>query len=312
MKTPLWIFDNEWFRNTTYLFSAVSISAVSIMTMIEAMKLMTSGLRKRRTKVTDLKTIGRRWFIVAGATTVIPFAFQKGFQVLNWVSDLFIQMGASNMKTVGRMSALPFVDILILGIFDLILISTVIPTLWKNGRRFFDLMILGVISPLALTAWIFDSKRHLFDQWWSNLKHLSLVQVYQSLFMLVLGWFIFGIPTPDSFIGFIAKLLVVIGGFGRLQSPPRLVSGKLDNGKGLDDLIRSSKDINKNVRKNFRDSGRLFTQPHSAGKIVYERVKQKLKTPERTGNTRMDRFHSNSKPGSDSGLGSKIKPRRRR
>ncbi|MGV3184536.1 hypothetical protein ACED92_12065, partial [Staphylococcus epidermidis] len=29
LKTPLWIFNNEWFENTTYLFSILAIGVVS-------------------------------------------------------------------------------------------------------------------------------------------------------------------------------------------------------------------------------------------------------------------------------------------
>src|SRR5690606_32248600 len=36
LKTPLWIFDNEWFSNTTYMFSLISLGIVSVLTVIEA------------------------------------------------------------------------------------------------------------------------------------------------------------------------------------------------------------------------------------------------------------------------------------
>ena len=38
LKTPLWLFDNEWFGNTTYLFSIVAVGIVSTLTIIEGMK----------------------------------------------------------------------------------------------------------------------------------------------------------------------------------------------------------------------------------------------------------------------------------
>src|SRR5690606_21145860 len=139
-----------------------------------------------------------------------------------------ISMGGDTIKAVAAFENLGFFDVLTLLVFDAVLIVTIIPVLWQNGRRFFDIMLLGVTTPLALTAWIFDGYKKYFDQWWTNLKHLSLVQVFYSLFLLVLGWFIFGVPTPTDFTGMVVKLLVVIGGFARMVNPPRIISSKLD------------------------------------------------------------------------------------
>lgn len=261
LKTPLWIFDNEWFSNTTYLFSLISLGIVSVLTIIEGIKRMTAQLKGKRTSsVMDLKDIARRWFIVAGATTAIPWLFQKFFQVLNYISDFLISMGGDTMTAVSGFENLQLFDVLILIAFDAVLISSIVPILWQNGRRFFDIMVLGVTTPLALTAWIFDDYRHLFKQWWNNLKQQSLVQVYYSLFLLVLGWFMFGVPTPTYFTGMLVKLLIVIGGFSRMVNPPRLISGKLDTGGGLTDTLNGGKSINK-VKKNFMDSANMILQP---------------------------------------------------
>ena len=255
LKTPIWIFKNEWFTNTTLMFSSISIGLVTILTVVESIKRMLTGIKSEngRKLVSPMKfqTIMKRWSIVAGLTTAIPYIFQKAFTGLNWVSEKLIAMGADTMNAL-TMSTFSLLDVVALVAFDLVLIGTVIPVLWKNGRRFFDLLILAVTTPLALTAWIFDDYKHLFKQWWSELKHLSLVQVYYALFLLVLGWFMFGTPTPSTFTGFAVKLLVVIGGFGRMLNPPRLISSKLDNGKGLEEITSNPiKDTIKKTKKNY-------------------------------------------------------------
>ena len=110
-------------------------------------------------------------------------------------------MNVTVMDSAKLMQNVDWFNVLTMGVFDIVLIATLIPTLWKNGRRFFDLLMLALVSPLAMTAWIFDSHRSKFDQWWSNVKELSLVQIYHALFLLVIGWFIDGIPTPADPIG---------------------------------------------------------------------------------------------------------------
>lgn len=266
MKTPIWIFNNEWFSNTTLMFSMISIGIVTTLTVIESIKHMLSGLKKQKgfrvSHPMDFKVIAKRWFIVAGLTTGVPWLFQKAFQGLNYVSDILIKMGADTMRGVPLTGHMDAFDAFTLATFDLVLIGTIIPVLWQNGRRFFDLIVLGVITPLALTAWIFDDYRHLFNQWWSQVKHLSLVQVYHALFLLVLGWFIFGTPSPHTFLGFITKLIVVIGGFARMQSPPRIVANKLDRGEGLDDMVKNDvKEIAKKTKKNYAVSKLAITGP---------------------------------------------------
>ncbi|WCS69298.1 hypothetical protein Goe20_01810 [Bacillus phage vB_BsuM-Goe20] len=279
LKTPLWLFSNEWFENTTYLFSLLALGVVSVLTVVESVKLMLSRGKKKRSGPMDFKTIMKRWGIVAGIITATPFLFQKVFQGLNKISDALISMGATTMNNIALPMHISGWDVFSLLIFDVILISTIVPVLWKNGRRFFDVMVLGVTSPLALTAWIFDPYRHLFQQWWSRLKHLSLVQVYYALFLLILGWFIFGVPTPTDVLGLIVKMLVVIGGFTRMTSPPRIIMKHLDNGGGFDEVYKGDgrNDTVQKVKRNFQDSATILMKPSSAIYVGYKRVKDKLK-----------------------------------
>lgn len=257
LKTPLWIFDNDFFHNTTYKFSLIAIGAVSVLTAVEGIKRM---LPNTKHKPMELKEISKRWFMVAGVISIAPWLFQKAFQGLNWVSDTLIKMGADNMQSNALPENIKLFDIFILVGFDLILISTIIPILWQNARRFFDIMVLSISAPFALSAYVFDSYRGWFKQWLDSLKKLSLVQVYYSLFLLVLGWFIYGVPTPDDFTGMIVKLLIVIGGFTRLLSPPQLISGRLDKGGGFEEITGGVKKTWTKTRKNFEIAKGLLTK----------------------------------------------------
>ena len=255
MKTPVWIFTNDWFSNTTLMFSGLSLGIVTALTVLEAMKRQLSGFRDQKMikipKAMEFKEILKRWFLVAGLTTAVPWLWSTAFKSLNFVSDFLIKIGADNMKGLAQMGHFTAFDCVTMLVFDAVLIGTVIPVLWQNGRRFFDLIVLGVITPLALTAWIFDDYRGLFNQWWSQVKHLSLVQVYHALFLLVLGWFIFGVGTPATFVGFVTKVLVVIGGFARMTSPPKLVAKHLDSGKDFGEVTGGVKETFKKTKRNY-------------------------------------------------------------
>jgi len=277
LKTPIWIFNNEWFMNTSLMFSSIAIGIVTALTVIESIKRMLTGIKNDKGgkvfQPMQLQTILKRWFLVAGLTTIIPYIFQKGFTCLNWVSEKLINMGADTMNSLPFQANVSIFDVVTLAAFDLVLISTIVPILWQNGRRFFDLLVLAVTTPLALTAWIFDDYRHLFNQWLTNLKHLSLVQVYYALFLLVLGWFMFGVSTPMTFTGLITKMLIVIGGFSRMSSPPRLISKHLDSGKGFDEVTKGGvmSTVNK-TKQNFQlTKALLITNPVSWYKKAFKK-----------------------------------------
>lgn len=287
LKTPLWIFDNEWFENATHQFSIFSLGIVTVLTVLEGVKRMFSGLGRKRKPAMEMKDIMKRWGIVSIALTSIPIIFQKSFQTLNYVSEKVVSMGVTNMESVKAFGVDSYFDLIVLAIFNIVLVGTVIPVLWSNGRRFFDILVLGVISPFALTAWIFDSYRHLFNQWWDNLKQLSLVQVYYALFLLILGWFIFGIPTPDSFTGMVTKLLVVIGGFARMTNPPRIISKHMNLGDGFDEVYRG---LGKG-KENFKKSARIIKGVAKGPRGVVESVWNVSKRPKVVAPTRMSKFH---------------------
>lgn len=259
LKTPLWIFDNEWFHNTTYKFSLIAVALVSILTAVEGIKRMLPKY-KGKNEPTDVKDIAKRWTLVAGIISIAPFLFQKTFQGLNWISEKLISMGADTMRVTALSENIKLIDVLILVGFDALLISTILPLLWKNGRKFFDIMILGVSAPFALSAWVFDSYRGWYKQWMSSLLHLSMTQVYHALYLLVLGWFIYGVPTPDDFVGMIVKILVVIGGFSRLQNVPRLFAGRLDNGGGFDEVLSGAKKTMDTTKRNIEFTKGILTR----------------------------------------------------
>lgn len=261
LKTPLWIFDNQWLNNNTYLFSVISIGIVTTLTIIEGIKRI---LRKRHV---SLSTIMKRWFWVAGLSAIAPLLFLNGFRVLNWLSDKIIQLNGNVLSNSMQVATKPF-DMLVMITFSLVLVGITIPTLMTNAKRFFDLSCLAVISPLAGVAYVFDSHKHLFNQWWSNVKRLSLVQIVYAFYLMIMGIFIYGIPTPDDTTGIIFKFLLVIGGFMRLMHPPQFVTRYLDNNGSITDIGKDVKKTRKSIRNSFKKSFGVIKSPLSALNVL--------------------------------------------
>lgn len=269
LKTPTWIFDNEWFKNTTLMFSASSIGITSVLTMLEGIKRMLSGLQYKngkkifkfiKSQPMDVKDIAKRWGLVSLGLLGVPWAFKTAFSGLNWVSNKLIDMNVDLMDAQ-KLAHMDWFNVITMGVFDVVLISTLIPTLWKNGKRFFDLLVLAMVGPLALTAWVFDDYRAFYYQWWNNVKKLSVVQIYHGIFLLIIGWFIFGISTPMNPLGMIVKLLIVTGGFARMQNPPDLFG--IRTKMNPQEVIKLPKngDIQRGIGNGFKDSNKKLSGP---------------------------------------------------
>ena len=223
LHTPLWLFKHSAFEGVTLTLSMLSVSLVILFSMYEGIMRMLS-IRSKKKDYTKMDKIAKRFFIALLAAGLMPTLFVKGFTVLNWLSHTIGQIGYINMTAKVNPGNISGLDVLALGLFDVALIGYLIPVLLKNGRRFFDLICLNILSPLALTAWVFERHRNLYHQWWSAIKNLAVVQVVHSLFIGLLGILIFAIPNTFNGGALFFKMILVVGGLARMNTPPRILS----------------------------------------------------------------------------------------
>jgi hypothetical protein len=212
-------------------------------------------------KHTDFKTIIKRWAIVAGVSGFLPFAFESGFGFLNKLTDAISKIGSINGGNVNGFisgESIGFFDTLILILFDLSAIALLIPVCLQAGKRWFDIMCLAAISPLALSSWVFDRHKHYFFVWWNKVKSLSLVQLVYAVFILIMGIFVFSTQfIQGGFLTLIIKVLIVIGGLIRMNNPPKFVSSMTGDKSDVFDEYDKGKNslidiYNTLTLKNFR------------------------------------------------------------
>lgn len=243
LQTPLFLFNNSYIKDATMLFSGISILMVTLLTIYEGIKRM---MKKRHT---DLPTISKRFFVAAAGAGIAPFLFEKSFQLINILTSSIAKIGEAGLKmndTSGWLgphhdpSTFDWFNTLALLGFDVMLLATVIPILLQNGRRFFDLMVLAAICPLALGCWVFKEQKYLFDKWWFNVKRLGSTPIVYSIFICILGLFIFGTKNTMTGGGFLIKMIIIVGGLARMANPPSFVKSRVDTGPGSDDSIVST------------------------------------------------------------------------
>jgi hypothetical protein len=212
-------------------------------------------------KHTDFKTIARRWLLVASVSGFMPFAFESGFNFINKLSDGISSIGSFNGGNSNGLiygETMGWFDTLVIILFDATAISMLIPIALQAGRRFWDLMCLTVISPLALSAFCFDRHKHYFYKWLECVKLHSLSQLVYAVYILLMGIIIFSTQTlQGGFITLVIKVLLVIAGLNRLSHPPQFIKKMTDNGSDVFDEYDKTKNTMKDIYntltfKNFR------------------------------------------------------------
>lgn len=238
LYTPLMLFNNDYFTDTTGIFMTISAGLVVILTIFEGIK------RMCKKDSTGLKEIGMRVPVATLLAGAAPWLFKKTFQFLNYISSIFINLSHKQMTNIKENPLIMWDGlntIALLG-FDIVLLVMMFGVLMQNGRRWFDIICLGCLTPVALTAWVFKDHRHHFDTWFSNVKDLSFVHLYYAIFLFIIGMIMFGTPMYSLVTmptAFLAKFLIIIGGLYRLKQPPRIFSSRLETGVGINTMVKS-------------------------------------------------------------------------
>jgi hypothetical protein len=229
LQTPSIIFSGEYVSKIIPSFSLISISIIILATIYESIMMM---LRKKHTKG---ETILKRIPIAIGVAGIAPFLFEKGFKMLNklTVGITKISGGVFDPNFLKGIANAGFIDSLGLLAFDVALVVLAVPLIMQNARRWWDLFVLCCVSPLALSAFIFDRHRHLYESWITAIKKKATVQLVYATFISLLGLFIFStrLISPDMWA---IKLIILLGSLNSLANPPQLIKSYM-RGENIDD-----------------------------------------------------------------------------
>lgn len=240
LQTPSFIFNNSYTLNTTLTLSIVSVSLIILFSIYESIIQITSKISKK--SYTKFSSVLKRLPIAIGVAGFTPFLFQEGFKIINKLTRGITSMGGDLLKgnKLNEVISLSGVDLLGMILFDAVALGLIIPFMLQGARRWWDLFCLCAVSPLALSAWIFDRHRHLHSMWWENIKRLSIVQLVIATFITLMGVFLYGARFIAADLWHI-KLLIIIGALHRLANPPNFVKSYSRGETDIVDLFDSYK-----------------------------------------------------------------------
>lgn len=229
--TPEWMFQNSWFPSVVFKFSILSICIVIAFSMIEGIK------RTFKMSHTPLIDTAKKLPIALGVSAAAPLLFAWGVKILNKLTNMILDLTGSEItaNTANTTSSLPILfepfEILIMIGFIGVLIYLCVPLFLFHARRWYDLLMCGLLTPLAMSCWLFESTHYLFQKWYRNILNLGATQLIYAGYISVLGILMFATPVPTTFNAAFVKALVLIGGILHLAYPPQFIR-EFDVGSG--------------------------------------------------------------------------------
>lgn len=249
LHTPLFLFDSSWFKDNIVMFTGLSIAMSVVLAMYEGFQRIGGHIFKGKRSIvkdsnhTDMARISRRIPLVVIGSALAPVAFYYGFKAINWLTDAIINVGKSQMAqgiSGLQLSQVSWLEMLVFIAFDVALIGMMIPVFLQNFRRWFDLMALGVMTPVVLSCWMFKAHEHYFHTWWEHIKKCSMTQLVYAVFLLIIGSLMFGTKAPESVMELVIKIGVVIGGLWRMNNPPNIMRRYVDTGSDVGDMWKGA------------------------------------------------------------------------
>ncbi len=270
LYTPEWIFGNDWFPAAVSNYSILSVGCIMVFAMIEGIKRM---LNMSHTKFSDtLKKLP----LALGVSASTPFLFSTGLKTLNKFTKLIIELSSDTMITHNASIfaiSLAFepINVLMMLAFLIITVVLCVPMVLLHARRWFNLMMLGLLTPLAMGASLFDATHGYYQMWLRSIKNSAIAQLGYAVFVSILGLLMFGTPNPTTVTGVFSKSLLLLGGIHCMAFPPNFIRRFDDNGSGFYKMSKQLKEYSEkqiDSVKGFREIGEnaLVKGAYIAGK----------------------------------------------
>lgn len=272
--TPEWLFEGDWFPSSVFKFSVINMGIVVVFTMIQGIK------RICRMSHTPLSYVLKRLPLAITISAATPYIFTHGTKILNKLTKFILNIGQAeiaNNKALDIFASTVLMaplNILIMIGFIVLTAFLCVPMFIVHGRRWFNLLIQGMLTPFAMSAFLFKDTKHYFNLWLSSIKESVNKQLIYAIFVTLLGLIMFATPNPTTFVGMLTKCMVLIGGLHTLAYPPSIVNqlaGHRDTGEILGstkEVVKKGKEIwKKGKQVKISAESKLISGASIAGKF---------------------------------------------
>lgn len=235
---PIDLMSNEHIFKLQAIFMMYSLFMLIILATGEGYKAIIG------VHYTSLTTIMGRCFVaIIGAGLTMPIVI-GAIKITNFLVSVVSKVGEFFFGEQGDLGVLlrEFTNSgaanMICSILFLIAFSYfIMMALFKVGIRWFDLIMNMVSSPFAWAAYITDGTAQYLFRWMRSTGNLILINLVYTFYVNVISIIIMGPGPIESFGGWMARILLLLGGLYRLAYPPGWLSA-IDTSASLGPTLR--------------------------------------------------------------------------
>lgn len=203
------------------IFMGYSVLMMIFLTIAEGYKAI-MGISY--TKMTTI--FGRTFVALIGAGLTMPAVIWL-IKCANFAVELVLHLGETYFNGTNDLGAMLkdfsasgtgnfFASIL----FMITFFYFIAQALFKVGVRWFDLLMNMVTSPFAWASYITNGTAKHLANWMSGTGKLILINVVYAFYVTVISTLVMAPGPVTTFSGWVARMLLLVGGLYRLAHPP--------------------------------------------------------------------------------------------
>lgn len=151
-------------------------------------------------------------WLIKCSNMAVQMVLYMGETYFNGSSDLGSLLRDFSASGVGNF----FASIL----FMIVFLYFIVHALFKVGIRWFDLLMNMVGSPFAWASYVTNGTAKHLASWMAGTGKLILINLVYAFYVSVISVVIMGPGPVESFGGWVARMLLLVGGLYRLANPP--------------------------------------------------------------------------------------------
>lgn len=222
---PIDLIAHENAMKLQAIFIGYSLVVILILATVEGYKAL---LGLSYTKPTVL--FGRIFVALIGASLTFPAivwlakSANLAVVIILSLSDTYFSGSQELGSMLREFSASGTINFFASVIFMLAFLYFIFFALFRVGRRWFDLLMNMVTSPFAWAAYVTDGTSKYLTMFISTTGKLILVNVVYAFYVVVISVIVMAPGEVQDFSGWMARMLLLLGGLWSLSSPPAWIT----------------------------------------------------------------------------------------
>jgi hypothetical protein len=169
---------------------------------------------------------GRTFIALIGAGMTMPAVVwlikcsNMAVQMIAVLADTYFHNSTDLGGMLRDFSASGTANFIASALFMIAFLYFICHALFKVGVRWFDLLMNMVSSPFAWASYVTNGTSKHLSNWMTGTGKLILINIVYAFYVTVISVIVMAPGPVESFGGWVARMLLLVGGLYRLANPP--------------------------------------------------------------------------------------------